>query len=492
MASLEEIRKARLEKLELLKSQGVDPYPVDPKQEITVLEAGERFNELEEGKSVYMVGRILSLREQGKLIFLDFDDGTGRFQALLRKGEPTSEEAFELFEKAFDIGDFIELKGTLFLTKSSQKTILVEDLRMLSKSLRPLPEKWHGLQDVEMRFRERELDILSDPEVKERFVVRSKVVSSMRRFLDDKGFLEFETPVLQTIPGGANARPFVTHHNALDIDLYLRIATEIHLKRLIVAGYPKVYEIGRLFRNEGIDHAHNPEFTTLEMYWAYVGKEEYLSFLEGLMKHVVQSSVGSDKIPYKDTQIDFSEAWPRLTFREAVLEASGIDIDTYSDTAELEKAVKEKGLDVDFSNAIGLAEYFDQLFKKTARAAITKPTWILDYPLPLKPLANRSPDDSTKSASAQLIIHGDEIINTYYHELHDPIDQRERFIEQEKFREEGSEEAQRIDEQFIKSLEYGMPPTSGVGIGIDRLVMLLTNTENVKEVIAFPTLRPKE
>lgn len=491
MSSLEEIRQARLAKLELLRLRGIEPYPVEAKRDLSVREAQEKFDELKETGSFYMVGRILSMREQGKIIFFDFNDGTGKLQALLKDGEPTEPEGFKLFQDAFDIGDFVEVRGTLFLTKREEKTLLVEKVRMLSKSLRPLPEKWHGLQDMELRFRERELDIISDERVKERFITRARLVSAMRRFLDEKGFLEFETPVLQTIPGGANARPFITHHNALDADLYLRIATEIHLKRLIVAGYDKVYEIGRLFRNEGIDHAHNPEFTTLEMYWAYAGKEEYLSFLEELLKYVVRAAKGEEKVEYRGSHIDFGAEWPRITFREAVLEATGIDIDKYLDPEELIRTVAEKGIGVDFSTSVGIGEQVDLLFKKTAREKIKQPTWILDYPLVLKPLANKSPADSTKSASAQLIIEGDEIINAYYHELNDPLDQRERFLEQEKFRAEGSEDAQRIDEQFLRSLEYGMPPCAGVGLGIDRLAMLLSDTDNIKEVIAFPTLKPK-
>lgn len=480
MASIDEIRQARIAKLELLRSKGVNPYPTDARQDVTAQAAAEKFDELE-GQTVSMVGRVLSIREQGKIVFLHFSDGTGKFQAFLKSGEPLPEEKFELFGLAFDIGDFVEVRGSLMLTKNGEKTILAEDIRMLAKSLRPLPEKWHGLEDVETRYRERELDIISDEEVKRRFVVRSKVVSAMRRFLDDKGFLEFETPVLQSIPGGANARPFVTHHNALDIDLYLRIATEIHLKRLIVAGYPKVYEVGRLFRNEGIDHAHNPEFTSMEMYWAYAGKDEYLSFLEELIRYIAKEAAG----------IDLGGEWPRITFRQAVIDATGIDIDEHRTPKDLIKVADKKGLDVDFSNSVGLGEHYDQLFKKTARLKMKNPTWVTDYPLELKPLANKSPEDSAKSASAQLIVEGDELINAYYHEQNDPLAQRQMLEEQEKLRAEGSEDAQRIDEQFLRSLEYGMPPCAGVGIGIDRLTMLLTGTDNIKEVIPFPTLRPK-
>jgi lysyl-tRNA synthetase class 2 len=492
MASLEEIRQTRLDKLQALKDRGIDPYPVTVKRDISVVEARQHFDVLASSSaSKHMAGRILSMRAQGKIIFLDFDDGTGKLQALLKENEPLAEDKFKLFHDYFDIGDFVELHGTFFVTNKGEQTLLVDDLKMLSKSLRPLPEKWHGLTDVEARFRERELDVISDKEVKDRFIIRSKAISAMRRFLDDHGFLEFETPVLHPIAGGANARPFVTHHNALDIDMYLRIATEIYLKRLIVAGFNKVYEIGRIFRNEGIDHAHNPEFTMLEMYWAYASKDDYIDFLEDLMRYIIKESKGTLEIDFRDRKIDFGKNWPVVSFRQAILEKTGIDIDEYKTGEELEKAVREKGLDVDFSGSVGVGDYLDTLFKKTARPEFVEPTWILDYPVELKPLANASPQDPTKSASLQLIVDGNEIINAYYHELNNALEQRKRFEEQEGLREKGSEDAQRIDEEFLTSMEYGMPPTSGVGIGIDRLVMLLTNTDNIKEVILFPTLRPK-
>lgn len=491
MASLEEIRQARLEKLNLLKEKGIDPYPADVLQDVTCLEARDNFEDLEKRGSHHMVGRIMSLREQGKIIFINFDDGTGKFQAFLKKGEPLKEEDFELVEKTFDIGDFIQVKGTFFVTNKGEKTILVEEVKILSKSLLPLPEKWHGLQDIEARFRERELDILTNEEIKDRFVKRSKLISSMRRFLDERGFLEVETPVFHPIPGGTNARPFTTHHNALDIDLYLRIATELYLKRLIVAGFDKVYEIGRIFRNEGIDHFHNPEFTMMELYWAYVPKDKFISFLEEMMITIIRETVGVEKVTFDGKEMDFSLPWPRITFREAILEATGIDIDKFKEPEALVAEVKARGLDIDFSGLYGIGEHYDELYKKTARVSVSRPTWILDYPVELKPLAKRNPEDPTKSSSLQLVVEGAEIINAYYYELNDPIDQRERFMEQEELREAGSEEAQHLDEQFLKSLEYGMPPTSGVGIGIDRLAMLLTDAPNIKEVILFPTLKPK-
>jgi lysyl-tRNA synthetase class 2 len=336
------------------------------------------------------------------------------------------------------------------------------------------------------------MDILSNPEVKERFLVRSRLISALRRFLDDNAFIEVETPILQNIAGGANARPFVTHHHALDIDLYLRIATELHLKRLVVGGIEKVYEIGRCFRNEGIDYAHNPEFTMIELYWAYASKEQYISFLEEMISTIVQSSVGQRTIKQESGEtIDFTAPFPRTTFRDVILDACGIDIDTLSSEKEVEDATKGKKLAIDFSNSHGFGEYVDELYKKTARPQIVQPTWVFDYPAELKPLAGVHPDDPSKSASCQLVVMGAEVVNAYYHELSNPLVQREHFEAQQALREQGSEVAQRIDESFLRALEHGMPPTSGMGFGIDRLCACITSAHSIKEVILFPTLRPE-
>nr|MBP7134186.1 lysine--tRNA ligase [Patescibacteria group bacterium] len=397
---------------------------------------------------------------------------------------------FGLFRDNIDPGDFVEATGSLMLTKRGEKSLKITSWRILTKALLPLPEKWHGLKDVETRFRHRELDLLSNPEVKQRFLVRSKLVSSLRSFLDTRGFLEVETPMLQAIPGGANAKPFITHHNALDTDLYLRIAPELYLKRLIVGGFEKVYEIGKSFRNEGIDYAHNPEFTMFELYWAYARKEEFISFLEELIAKIVQESMGSLTVAYQGGTIDFSPSWKRITFRESIIESCGIDIDTLKTPADVYAATKKANLSIDYTGCVGMGEFFDALYKKTARAQITSPVWVLDYPSELKPLAKRSSEDPTKSSSVQLVVHGAEIVNAYYHELNDPIDQFERFEQQQGLRDQGSDEAQWMDTEFIQALEHGMPPTSGVGIGIDRLVAFLTDAASLKEVILFPTLRP--
>ncbi len=479
-------RRARLQ---TMIEAGHEAYPADSKRTHGLKSVLDTFDELEKSKeAVIVAGRLIALREIGALSFGRLLDGTATMQVVLKDSDLKNYK--ELLGQ-LDVGDFIEVVGTAFVTKTGEKSVLAEGARIIAKALKPLPEKWHGLQDIETRYRERELDLISNKEVKERFIVRSKLVSSLRSFLDDHGYLEVETPMLQPIPGGANARPFITHHNALDTDLYLRIAPELYLKRLIVGGFEKIYEIGRCFRNEGIDYSHNPEFTMLELYEAYAKKDEFMAFLEEMMKTIIRESVGSLKVPYGETEIDFSVEFPRLTFREAILNETGIDIDELHDVKAVIKAVKAKKVKVDFKKCVGLGEHLDELWKKTARLNIVQPTWVFDYPAELKPLARNHPEDSSKSATAQLVVMGNEIVNAYYHELNNPVDQRKRFEEQQSLREAGSEEAQWMDEAFLSALEHGMPPTSGMGMGIDRLVAFLTNSPNLKEVILFPTLKPE-
>lgn len=448
MASQDEIRSARLNKLQLLKEQGINPYPASTRRNSSNKEAAENF---EEGKSLVLAGRILSIRGQGKIIFFDFDDGTGKFQALLKKGEPLPEEAFELFEQTFDIGDFIEVSGTLFTTKNGEKSILAEDIKMLSKSLLPLPEKWHGLTDVEERFRKRYLDLLSNPEVKGRFEMRSKVVTEIRKILDEAGYLEVETPALQPLYGGASAEPFVTHHNALHTDLYLRISDELYLKRLLAAGFSKVYEIARDFRNEGIDTTHNPEFTMLEFYEAYSDATKQREFVENMMRRLALLVSSDGVIIFGNEKIDFNKPFN-------VMKYSGIS---------------------------------DEEFKKTVRPTLIQPTFVIDYPVDMLPLTKRKVDEPSLVDAFQLYAGGLELVKAFS-ELNDPIDQRARFESQEKSKEGGDKEAQPLDEDFLEAMEYGIPPAGGVGIGIDRLVMLLTDVKNIKEVILFPTLKPKQ
>ncbi len=458
MASIEEIRDARLKKLKLLEEKGINPYPTTANQDKTLRTAIEEFDTLSQSaEKLSLVGRILSIRGQGKIIFFDFDDGTARFQALLKHSEPTSAEDFDLFQEVFDIGDFIEVTGTLFLTKKEEKTILVESLRMLAKALRPMPEKWHGLQDIEERFRKRYLDILSDPEVKERFILRSRIVSELRQILNEEGFLEVETPALQAVYGGASAEPFITHHNALDKDFYLRISDELYLKRLLAAGYPKVYEIAKDFRNEGIDHTHNPEFTMLEFYEAYSDATLQRAFVEKMMRRVATLA--------PNCPIDFSKPFAVKKYAEILSELGVGDVSGRS-PKELDEAFK------------------------TVRGTIIEPTFVVDYPVDMLPLTKRKEGERNTVDAFQLYAGGVELVKAFS-ELNDPLDQRARFEHQEKNLKAGDKEAQVLDEEFIEAMEYGIPPAGGVGIGIDRLVMLLTNVSNIKEVILFPTLKPR-
>lgn len=482
----------RLERLELLRKKGVDPYPSEVTRSHTLSEVLADFEQLQTSSiALTVVGRIRLIRKHGGLTFLQLQDGFGVMQMALKRDE-LGGEVYDFFHETIDIGDFLQITGSVFLTKKGEQTILASSYVLLCKALQPLPEKWHGLTDVEARYRQRELDLIVNPEVKDRFFKRSKLISSIRHFLDERGFLEVETPILQPIAGGANARPFMTNHHALHSQLYLRIAPELYLKRLLVGGFEKIYEIGRVFRNEGIDYAHNPEFTMLELYWSFCkSRDTFIDFLEELIRTTTQQTIGSLQVPFKDGEMDFGVSWPRKTFRQAILEACEIDIDEYQTETSFIQAVLQKRLDVDFRGCVGIGEHYDQLYKKTARARMIHPTWIFDYPLELKPLTKASPDDPTKSASVQLIIQEMEIVNAYYHELIDPIDQRQRFAAQMALRERGSEEAQLVDEEFLAALEHGMPPTSGVGIGIDRLIAFLTNAPNLKEVILFPTLRLK-
>jgi len=481
----------RQEKLARLMEVGLNPYPNETQRDTACGEAVRNFDAWSvEQKQITLGGRILTIRVHGGMMFADLADESGKIQLAFKQDE-IGNVLFEQFRDLIDPGDFVEATGVLFLTKRGEKSLQVGEWRPLAKALLPLPEKWHGLKDVEARFREREMDLISNPEVRHRFVVRSRVVTAFRKYLDERGFLEVETPILHPIPGGANARPFATHHNALDADFYLRIAPELYLKRLVVGGFEKVYEIGRCFRNEGIDHEHNPEFTMLELYQAYASKDVFVTFLEELLKTVTLSSVGSLTIEQEGGKtIDFDAPWKRTTFRDAIKEACGIDIDTIKNEKDLLKAVKAKSVTVDFSDCHGMGEYFDALYKKTARPALVQPTWVFDYPVDLKPLAAVSEDDPTKSASVQLIVEGAEIMNAYYHELHDPSEQRKRLMDQQALVAAGSSVAQRIDEPFLSALEHGMPPTSGMGIGIDRFVSVITGAPSLKEVILFPTLRP--
>jgi lysyl-tRNA synthetase class 2 len=388
----------------------------------------------------------------------------------------------------FDIGDFIEVRGTLCKTKRGEKTIEASDFKILAKSLRPLPEKWHGLKDIEERFRKRYLDLIFNPEVKEKFILRSKIISEIRKFLEKEGFLEVETPILQPIYGGARAKPFKTHHHALDIDLYLRIAPELYLKRLLVGGFEKVFEIGKCFRNEGIDRFHNPDFTSLEFYWAYADYKDMMKLTEKLILSVLKKIFKKTKISYQGKEINFKVPWPRIEFDALFRKETGLDYDAVNERTLLEKA-RELGLEIEEN--LPKFEIADEIFKKKIRPQIWNPTFVIHYPLGFQVLAKSLEKNPKRLANFQLVIAGAEIVNAFS-ELNDPIEQRRRFKEQRKLFQSGYEEAHPLDEDFLEALEYGMPPAAGFGMGVDRLVMILTDSRSLREIILFPTMRPKQ
>lgn len=489
MASLEEIRAERLEKLNKLKTAGMDPFPIESGLSGSIEKIHDKFSDWEkEKKEVAVGGRVMAIRGQGAIMFVDLDDGTGKLQAVIKKGD-ISDDLAELFSQTVDIGDFIKVTGGLFVTKRSEKSVLATDWTMLSKSLRPLPDKWHGLKDTEERFRRRYLDSLMDPEVKNRFIVRAKIISELRKILDKAGYLEVETPLLQPQAGGATAKPFSTHHNALDIDLYLRIAPELYLKRMLVGGFSKVYEIGRNFRNEGIDTTHNPEFTMLEFYGAYEDSASQRKFVEKMMRDLVKSITKGTEITISGDRIDFGPKFKTVTYFDLFRRYALVQDPEYLTPDEL--ALKAKQLGVDLDKGDGRDKILDKIYKKACRPKIIQPTFIIDYPASMLPLAKQKPDEEGIVDAFQLVIGGVEFVKAFS-ELNDPIDQANRFKQQEKERAGGDDEAQENDDDYLEAMEYGLPPAGGVGIGIDRLMMLLTNTQNIREVIYFPTLRPRE
>ncbi len=487
---LEDILQQRLAKLLRIRARGVDPYPhrfhrTHTNQEaIAIFEQGEKDGQ--PGPEVALAGRITALRSMGKAAFLDIRDGSAKIQVHLRR-DTMGEETYQQL-KDLDLGDFLGVKGSLFRTKTGEATVAASSFTILSKALQPLPEKWHGLRDVEIRYRQRYLDLVANQEVRDIFLTRSRVISSMRRFLDDRDFIEVETPVLHSVAGGAAARPFQTYHNALDRELHLRIATELHLKRVIMGGFDKVYEIGRIFRNEGISTRHNPEFTSLESYEAYADYNQVMAMVEELIASVALEVLGTDKITYGENSIDLSPPWRRMTLRDAIKEHSGIDFEAYPDADSLRQAARAAGADV--AEGLGRGKMIDKLFATFVEPKLIQPTFLLDYPVELSPLAKRKPGSDTLVERFEGFAGGMEIANAFT-ELNDPIEQRERFRQQRALREAGDEEAEVADEDFLLALEHGMPPTGGLGIGIDRLVMLLTNQQSIREVILFPQLREK-
>lgn len=489
MASLEEIRSERIKKLSLLKERGINAYPISSSQDVTIAVVQKDFTNVSKAKKmVKMVGRVTAKRGQGALIFFNFNDGTGLFQGLIKKGD-IKDELAKLFEDTVDVGDFVEVKGSLFITKRKEKTILVKDWKILSKSLRPMPDKWNGLQDVEERFRRRYLDTLMSQEVRDRFITRSKIITEVRSILNESGYMEVETPMLQPLAGGATALPFLTHHNALDIDLNLRIAPELYLKKLLVGGFPKVYELNRNFRNEGIDATHNPEFTMLEFYESYSDAKKQMAFVEKLVKRVVKNVLKKNQIEFDGKKVDFSKKFEVITFLDLLKKYTKISDPLSMSVEELGSKAKEFGVDVVKSDAP--EKIMDNIYKKMCRPNLINPIFIVDYPVAFSPFAKRKESDHRFIDRFQLVAGGLEMVNAFS-ELNDPMDQRARYEEQDKKKKQGEGEVSPSDEDFLEAMEYGIPPAGGVGIGIDRLVMVLTDAKNIKEVILFPTMRPKD
>lgn len=487
---LNELRAVRRQKLQELVSSGENPYKSSFNRTHLISGIVEKYRDIQAGETttekVTIAGRLMAKREHGKASFAVIKDGSGQIQLYLTQ-DKLGEQDYHRFLQ-FDIGDFVGVCGLVFRTRRGELSVEVETFELLTKSLRPLPEKWHGLTDVETRFRQRYLDLVMNDEVKETFVIRSTVIKAIRAYLDSEGFLEVETPMLQSIPGGATAHPFITHHQALDIDLYLRVAPELYLKRLVIGGLERVYEINRNFRNEGISVKHNPEFTMLELYQAYADYHDMMDLTESLIKQVLEKVKGTLKLTYQGQDLDFAGEWCRLTLLDALKECAGLDISFDLAEAELKRVATRKGIELE--KHWGKGKIIFELFEKLVEPGIIQPTFILDYPLEVSPLARKHCDNPDLTERFELIVAGREIANAFS-ELTDPIDQRSRFEAQAAAMAAGDEEAQRLDEDFLRALEYGMPPTGGLGIGIDRLVMLLTDAYSIREVLLFPQLRPE-
>ncbi len=485
--NLSQLLQIRRDKLKELQDSGNDPFTITRYvADNDSANIKDNFDSLE-GKEVSIAGRLMSKRGMGKVSFCDLQDKSGRIQLYARKDE-MDEETYNRFKK-YDIGDIVGVKGVVFRTQRGEMSVRVVDVTLLSKSLLPLPEKFHGLTNTELRYRQRYVDLIVNPEVKRNFIVRSKFIKHVRDFMDGRGFMEVETPVLNTISGGATARPFITHHNTLDIDMYMRIATELPLKRLIVGGMDRVYEIGRIFRNEGMDPKHNPEFTTIELYQAYADFNDMMDLFEDLLSSAAQKILGTYQVQWQGEDIDLTPGWPRMPMHEAVKQYCGIDFMAISSDEEAVAAAKAIGVELpetaDKTWGNALYECFDQRVEEK----LIQPTFITMHPVDVSPLAKRSPKDHRLTERFELFICHSEMGNAFS-ELNDPIDQRQRFQKQVEQRERGDDEAGMMDEDFLTALEYGLPPTGGLGIGIDRCVMLLTGSDSIREVILFPTMKP--
>lgn len=480
-----EFNRQRYEKLEEIRARGIDPYPVrydvtHPAQ--SILDQAEAL--IESSEPITVAGRITSKRGHGKSGFAHLLDRTGRIQIYVRL-DRVGTDAYEVYNQLIEVGDYLGVKGAVFTTRTGETTVMADELTLLSKSLRALPEKWHGLRDIETRYRQRYVDLIINPGVKEVFLKRSRLIRSIQRFMDGQGFIEVETPILQPLYGGALARPFKTHHQALDMPLYMRIADELYLKRLIVGGMERVYEIGHDFRNEGIDRTHNPEFTMLEFYIAYVDFQFIMDLVERLFVVVFEEVNGTLEHTYQDQPIDLTPPWPRIPMLDAIRTYSGIDVTGLS-TGELAAVCSDRGLEVDAG--LGRGRMIDELFEHFVQDRLVNPTFITDYPVEISPLAKRRRDDPDLTERFELFICGSEFANAFT-ELNDPVDQRRRFEQQVEMARKGDGEAHAMDEDFLRAMEYGMPPTGGCGIGIDRLAMLVTDSANIKDVLLFPHLR---
>ncbi len=476
--------QTRIERLKTIKESGINPYPSRATLDMTLAEARAS----KEGTIVNVAGRLVSKREMGKLCFANIKDFSNKLQIAISEKE-LGKDAFKFFVKNFDLGDFVGIEGEMFITHKGEISVLAKKYTLLSKTLLPLPEKFHGLSNIETRYRQRYLDLLSNDESMQIAKIRSFVVREIRNYFDSLGFYEVETPMLQALPGGAIAKPFITHHNSLDIDLYLRVAPELYLKRLIVGGFEKVYELGRCFRNEGIDNNHNPEFTQIEAYWAYADYKMLMTMFEDMIPKIIKAAGLPLKFETLGKDVDFTPPYPRKTMRDLIIEYAKFDIEECPDQKSMYKKAIELKIE-DINKNLGRGKLIDEIYKKYARPNIINPIFMTDHPVELSPLAKRRENDPRYTERFQLLcVGGTELCNAFS-ELNDPIDQESRFREQELERELGDEESMRFDDDFITALKHGMPPTAGLGMGIDRFVKLLTNSENLKEVILFPTLKP--
>jgi len=490
---LDKIRQDLLKKLEIFRELGINPYPNRFKISHTIGEVvkayGERENgeELEAAGEFVLAGRMMSLRLHGRISFAHIRDYTGKIQILVER-DVVGREFYNKVFKKLDVGDFLGVKGVLFRTRTGELTLRVQEVTLLSKVLRPLPEKWHGLKDVELRYRQRYLDLIANEESRKVFFVRSHVIRKIREFLVERGFMEVETPMMQPIPGGAAARPFVTHHNALDIDLYLRIAPELYLKRLVVGGFDRVFELGKCFRNEGISTEHNPEFTMVEFYMAYADYMELMDLTEELLSTLAREILGTTQVNYGDYTLDLTPPYRRITFHDALLDIGQVPPEVLKDEARAREYARE--LEVEEENLATFGKVLGEIFERRVEPMLVQPTFVYDYPRDISPLAKTREEDPFLVERFEFFMACKEVANAYT-ELNDPLDQRERFLEQLRERARGDDEAHRMDEDYIRALEYGLPPTAGEGIGIDRLVMILTNSPSIRDVILFPTLRPE-